>query len=366
MNVLHTECGLNWGGQEYRTLIEVKWLNAHGHQAWVACDPRSEIFRRGKEMNISVLPISMRNNADLIGLQALWRFCRRMKIDIIHTHGPKDSWMCFPLRCAGFPIVRSRHTTVAIKPGFQHSFIYHHGCRRVIATAEIIRNTLININGLNPSRVDVVGEGVDLAEYNPSVDGSAFRKEFGIEEGTPLIGNIGMMRGDKGHHFFLDAAFEVLKKYPQARFVMVGEGIGGRRVERELRARIEKAGEQKRIIMTGYQWDIPKVIAALDIVVIASIEVEAQSRIVPQSFASQRAIVATRVGGIPELVVDGQNGLLVPPGNGSFLAGAIQRLIDDSPLRAKIAAAGHQTACERLSLDRMMEETLAVYKMAIE
>ncbi len=364
LNILHTECGLNWGGQEYRTLIEVQWLNANGHRAWVACDPRSEIFRRGHKLGVEILRVSMRNNADLVGLRAMWRFIRQKKIQVIHTHGPKDSWMCFPLHCAGHPVVRSRHVTVAIKPGFCHSFIYNHGCRRVIATADIIRDTLIRVNRLDPARVDVVGEGVDLREYTPLLDGKAFREEFGIAADAPLIGNIAMMRGDKGHHFFLDGALEVLKTHPHARFVMVGEGIGGKRVERELRERIEKAGEQKRIIMTGYRWDIPKVMAALDMVVVASIEVEAQSRIVPQSFGSGKAVIATRVGGIPELLTDGQNGMLVPPGEGSAIAGAVRRLIDDPSLRAKLAAAGHVTAKERLSLDRMMESTLAVYGRA--
>jgi len=365
LRILHTECGLNWGGQEYRTLIEAKWLNAHGHQAWIACDRRSEIYRRGCELRAAVLPFSMRSNVDFMGLQAIWQFCCRQKIDLIHTHGPKDSWICFPLHCVGYPVVRSRHTTVPIKPGFGHAFIYRHGCRRVIATAEIIRDTLIRVNGLEPSRVDVVGEGVDLQEHHPAIDGSIFRKEFGIVPNAPLIGNIAMMRGDKGHHFFLDAAFEVLKTHPHVRFLLVGEGIGGRRVERELRSRIEAAGEQERIIMTGYRWDIPRIIAALDVVVVASIEVEAQSRIVPQSFASQRAVVATRVGGIPELVRDGYNGLLVPPGDGKAMAGAIQRLIEQPDLRTKIAVAGYATAQERLSLDRMMKETLAVYERAI-
>ncbi len=223
MNILHTECGLNWGGQEYRTLIEIKWLNDHGHRAWVACDPRSEIYRRGCDLGASVLSISMRNNVDLFGLQALWKFCRSKKIDLIHTHGPKDSWMCFPLCQAGYPVVRSRHTTVPIEPGFRHTFIYRYGCRRIIATAKIIQDTLIRINDLEPSRIDVVGEGVDLQEYNPLVDGSTFRREFEIAPEAPLVGNIGMMRGDKGHHFFLDAAFKVHKSCPQARFVMVGE-----------------------------------------------------------------------------------------------------------------------------------------------
>jgi glycosyltransferase involved in cell wall biosynthesis len=366
VNVLHTECGLNWGGQEYRTLIEAKWLNANGHRSWIACDPRSELFRRGQEQKAPVVPVSMRNNADLIGLRSLWKLCRTEKIEVIHTHGPKDSWMCLPLYLAGYTVVRSRHVTVPIKPGFQHSCIYRYGCRRVIATAEIIRETLVNINKIDPAKIDIVGEGVDLKEYSPEIDGKPFRQEFGIPHDAPLIGIIAMMRGDKGHHFFLDAAFEILKSHPQARFVMVGEGIGGRRVERECRTRIENAKEQSRIIMTGYRWDIPQIMAALDIVVLASIEVEAQSRIVPQAFATKRAIVASRVGGVPELVNDEGNGLLVVKGDGSAIARAVKRLIDDPQLRDRLAAGGYETAQSRLSLEKMMEETLRVYQRAIQ
>ncbi|MCC7518082.1 MAG: glycosyltransferase family 4 protein [Verrucomicrobiae bacterium] len=365
MNILHTECGLNWGGQEYRTLLEVEWLNRNGHRAWVACDPRSELFRRGRLQGAAVLPVSMRNNADLAGLGVLWRHCRREKADVIHTHGPKDSWMAWPLHLAGWPVVRSRHITVPIKPGFAHGFIYRRGCRRVIATAACIRDTLVGVNGLDPARVDIVGEGVDLEEYSPSASGAAFRAEFGIPVAAPLAGIIAMMRGDKGHRYFLDAAFEVLQSHPHARFVLVGEGIGGRRVERECRARIAAAGEEKRILMTGYRDDVPRVMAALDAVVVASVEVEAQSRIVPQAFATRRAVVATRVGGIPELVEDGVNGLLVPPADGAAIAAALMRLFDDAPLRARLAAAGRATAEARLSMERMMEATLAVYRRAM-
>jgi glycosyltransferase involved in cell wall biosynthesis len=364
MNVLHTECGLNWGGQEYRTLIEAKWLNQHGHQSWIACDPRGELFKRGTAQSGPMVPVSMRSNADFKGISRLRRFCREQKIDILHTHGPKDSWMCFPLHLMGVPVVRSRHITVPIKSGIQHSFIYRNGCRRVIATAAIIKETLVNVNKLDPNRVDVVGEGVSLEEYNPQIDKMMFRKEWNVSADAPCIGIIAMMRGDKGHHFFLDAAFEVLKTHPGAHFFMIGEGIGGKRVERELRDRIQAVNE-KRVMMTGYRWDIPQVIAALDIVVIASIEVEAQSRIAPQTFACKKALIATNVGGIPELVTDGMNGLLVPPSDPKAMAEAVRKLLDDAGLRKKIADAGYQTAKERLSIEKMMEATLAVYHKAI-
>jgi len=368
LNILHTECSLNWGGLEQRIVVETCWLNKHGHKASIACDPRSELYRRGREAGASVLGVSMRSNFDLPGFIALCGIVRKCGIDLINTHGSKDSWLCYPLHVAGIPVVRSRHLTLRVTPGAR-SFIYKHGCRRVIATAAMIRRDLIETNGIAPERIDVVGEFVDLDEFNPAIDGRPFRDRFDIPANAPLVGIVAMIRGEKGHRIFLDAAFAVLKTHPGARFVLVGEGTGERKLEIACRARIEKAfgapAPGTSIKMTGFQRNIPEVIAALDIVVVPS-KAEAQSRIIPEAFAMRRAVIGSRVGGIPELVEDGKTGLLVPPGDADALAAAIKRLIDDANLRKSLADAGHALALRDLSLDQKMEQTLAIYRKAVD
>ena len=368
MNILHTECSPNWGGLEQRIVVETCWLNKHGHNAYIVCGPESELFRRGAEAGAPVLAATMRGNFDLPGFLALCRILRKHGIDLINTHGSKDSWLCFPFHLAGVPVVRSRHLTLRVTPG-PRSFIYKHGCRRVIATAELIRRDLIGTNGVDPKRIDVVGEFVDPGEFHPAIDGRPFRERFGIPAAAPLVGIVAMIRGEKGHRVFLDAAFLVLKTHPGARFVMVGEGTGDRKLEIACRARIEKAfgsaGQGSAIQMTGFQKNIPEVIAALDIVAVPSMA-EAQSRIIPEAFAMRRAVVGSRVGGIPELLEDGKTGLLVPPGNAEALAGAIVRLIEDNALRQALAEGACALAGKKLSLDQKMEETLASYRKAAE
>jgi glycosyltransferase involved in cell wall biosynthesis len=224
---------------------------------------------------------------------------------------------------------------------------------------------LVRNNGVRRKKIDVVGEGIDLKEYNPNVNGNAFREEFGIPANVPLVGIIGMMRSDKGHHYFLDGAFEILEKESNIHFVMVGEGTKDREIEKQLRERIAAHPKKKQIIMTGYRWDIPNVIASLDVLVVASTGVEAQSRVVPQAFATRRAVIATQTGGIPELVHDGENGLVVPPGNGHALAEAIQKLVGNEELRMRLAKHGYDKARNELSISRMMELTLRTYRKAI-
>ncbi len=366
MNILHTECSLNWGGLEQRIVVETCWLNKHGHKASIACDPRGELFRRGAEAGAPVVAVSMRSNFDVRGF---WALCGLVRggVDLINTHGSKDSWLCFPLHLAGVPVVRSRHLTLRVTPGAR-SFIYKRGCRRVIATAGMIRQALVETNGVAAERIDVVGEFVDLAEFHPGVDGGLFRARFGFPADAPLLGIVAMIRGEKGHRVFLDAAFEVLKTHPAARFALIGEGTGDRKLEALCRAKIERAfgsaAAGSPIVMTGFQRDIPEAIAALDIVVVPS-RAEAQSRIIPEAFAMRRAVIGSRVGGIPELVEDGRTGLLVPPGDAAALAAAMRRLIEDGALRTSLAGAGHALALKELSLDQKMEETLSSYRKAL-
>ena len=137
-------------------------------------------------------------------------------------------------------------------------------------------------------------------------------------------------------------------------------------MEHECRKRLEKAfpnqppGEWP-ILMTGFRRDIPQAVAALDIVVVPSLA-EAQSRIIPEAFAMRKAVIGSRVGGIPELIEDEVSGLLVPPKDGAALANAMRRLIDNRELRERLAAGGFRIATEQLALDQMMKKTVMIYE----
>ena len=213
-------------------------------------------------------------------------------------------------------------------------------------------------HGVDAAKIEVIGSAVDLEKFKPPRDRTKFRREIGIGDEIPLIGNVGMIRPDKGQLELVKAAPIVLEKWPDARFVIVGQGTGILKRGINVRNAIDRAGFADKIIMAGYRWDTPDVYAACDMIVIASLRTEASPIVLREAFASGRPLIATRVGDIPEIVRDRENGLLIEPGNTQALASAILEFISDPGLAARCAANGLRYATENFSFDKMMEAKL--------
>src|SRR5438876_2380877 len=111
MNILYVESSRSWGGQEYRTCLETNWLNARGHQAWLICNPNSEVLLKARELGTRAIPMPLRRRIDPVCWWRLWRFCRRNQIDLIKTYSSKDHWLAFPLYLGGIPVARARCIT---------------------------------------------------------------------------------------------------------------------------------------------------------------------------------------------------------------------------------------------------------------
>lgn len=321
-------------------------------------------------MGLPLLPAPMRNSADFRGIGAVRRIVKDHRIQVINSHGSKDSWICFPPFMTGVPLVRTRHITDPVRPGFWRSFGYRHGCSVVIATSACIREALIRDNKVNPKRIEIIGEFVDLERFKPGVvDGASFRDEFKVPAEAPLLVIVGMIRSEKGHTTFLKAALRVIKSHPQARFAIVGEGTGPRALEHKCADILRTAfgAEDLRytpVFMAGYRSDVRDAMAAADVIVVPW-HAEAQSRVVPEAFAMGRAVIASDVGGLPDIVKHNETGLLVPPRDDARLAEAMIALIDDPARRAQLAAGVRSFAEKHLSIDARMEETVAMYRRLI-
>ena len=154
-----------------------------------------------------------------------------------------------------------------------------------------------------------ISAGVDGERFHPGVSGKEVRKELGLGA-APVVGLVANIRGSKGHNVFLEAARAVLARQPAARFLIVGDGVGFDEVSR----RVREMGLDPSVRLTGFRRDIPEVMAALDVLVLPSIRSEAIPQVIPQALAVGTPVVASTVGGSPELIRDGENGRLVPAG----------------------------------------------------
>jgi glycosyltransferase involved in cell wall biosynthesis len=295
----------------------------------------------------------MRHALDVRALAALRGLFVRRGARLVHTHSSIDSWTGgLAARSLRLPVVRSRHVTIAVP---RRRTLVYRLADRILTSAEQVK-TVLTSAGVQPAKIVAVPPGVDIRQFHPGVSGAAVRAELGLD--GPVAGLVANIRGSKGHDVFLDAAKEILAAIPGARFLIVGDGVGFD----DVRARVERLGLSRAVVMTGFRRDIPEVMAALDVLVLPSIRSEATSQVIVQALAVGTPVVATAIGGSPEVIRDGETGRLVPPNDARALAAAIVDTLRDRDRARAMARAGQAFVRERLSIDAQMAATTRVYR----
>ena len=223
--------------------------------------------------------------------------------------------------------------------------------------------------------VELIYNGVDLARYDHTEACCTLPEEYGFPQDAPMVGCVARLEPEKGHATLLEAWPLVLEAVPEARLLIVGEGSESARLHARAEALgllggacrgsscvgTRRARPGARVLFTGRRDDIPSVTAALDVAVLPSYR-EAQGLVILEAMALRRPVVASRVGGIPEMVEDGVTGLLVPPRDAPALAGAIVRLLTDHPAADMMARAGHDLVHARFSLEGMVSAISRLYE----
>jgi glycosyltransferase involved in cell wall biosynthesis len=224
-----------------------------------------------------------------------------------------------------------------------------------ICASEAIRAMLV-ADGVPAARTVTVHEGIDLERVAMAPPANLHEQLF-LPHQAPIVGNVAALVPHKGQRHLIEAAALVVRKVPDARFVIAGEGELRPTLERQIREhRLEK-----HVLLAGFRPDVLSLHKAFDIFVMSSIT-EGLGTSLLDAMAAGKPIVATATGGIPEVVVDGDTGILVPARNDAALADAIVRLLKDPALRERMGKAGRARAGQRFSAERMLKETLRVYQ----
>lgn len=229
--------------------------------------------------------------------------------------------------------------------------------RLVVVSKAIERK--IREEGRFGAPVSLIYNGVDLDRYNHQQPCCTLHDEYPIPETSPIVGVVARLEAEKGHRTLIDAWPAVLAAQPEAWLLIVGEGSE----RNSLEAQAHALGISERVVFTGRREDVPAVTAALDVAVLPSYR-EAQGLSVLEAMALSRPVVASNVGGIPEMVEDGVSGLLVPPGDPEALAGAIVKLLTDHPFADMLAKRGHDLVHDRFCIELMTSQIESLYDAA--
>jgi glycosyltransferase involved in cell wall biosynthesis len=357
--ILHPESSRGWGGQEVRVFAELEWMRAQGHWVALAAHPDSAIAKKAFEAGIRFYPL--RTHKALLPFEVirLAAWLKRNEVDVVNTHSSNDGWLAgLAARLAVRPIlIRSRHIEVDYPNRFWSGLAFRVLPHHVITTSQRIAGRLVDELKIPPERVSCIATGVDLTRFHPGVRGT-LREELGAPSDVALVGMISVLRSWKGHATFLDAVALLLKaaKRPM-RFVIVGDGPG----RDEIAGRIAQEPWARSVTLLGHRADVPNILASLDVLVLPSYAHEGIPQIILQAQAMSCAVVATTIGGIPEVVEDGVTGLLVPPKEPEALAKKMSLLLEDSSLSATLGQNARKHIEKSYSLDAMGARLIEMY-----
>jgi glycosyltransferase involved in cell wall biosynthesis len=242
---------------------------------------------------------------------------------------------------------------------------------RLVAVSRAIVEKLEH-EGRTAAPISLIHNGVDLERYDHQEACCTLPEEYGFPQGAPVVGVVARLEPEKGHPTLVAAWPAVLERVPEARLLVVGEGSQRDALEDQARdlgllgneeaALVGTMGAppEARIIFTGRRDDVPAVVAALDVAVLPSYR-EALGLSILEAMALSRPVVASAVGGIPEVVEDGRTGLLVPSHDAAALAAAIVRLLTNHPVADMLARAAHELVHDRFCIERMVREIESIY-----
>jgi glycosyltransferase involved in cell wall biosynthesis len=351
LNILHTEWSDGWGGQERRIVSEMAGMQARGHRIWLATRPSCRIADEAAAAGIQVVTLPFAGKFHPATIMGLRRLIRREGIDIVNTHSGIDSWSGgIAAKLAGVGLVRTRHIN---NPIHRHWFNFvHYLPDRVVACGEEMRRHLVDGCDFPEAQVVSIPTGIDFARFQPGRPRAEMRASLGMADSDWLVFMVGIIRSVKRHEVALEAVARALPEIPNLRLILVGDGPRSE----AMRQLAEQLGITGQVRFLGHRNDILDLLEAADAFLLTS-RSEGVPQAVTQALGRGLPVVATRVGGVPELILQERTGLLAAAEDVAGIAAALARLSQDPALAARLGAAGREHVQRHFSLDAMLDAT---------
>ena len=350
LRVLYVDTERVWRGGQEQQLDLMRGIQARGHQVWLAAPPKSPLSQRAKAAGIRVHPFQQSNEISPLAVLRLGLIGRKHRVQILHLNTPRAVLAGgLAARLGGAVSLCARRVNFPLRSSLS-SWKYNR-LQLTVAVSESIRQTLAK-GGVQSDRMTVVYEGVDLARID------SLEPALPVEGAAGLtVGTVAHLTSEKGHRALLEAAVEVVARLPQTHFVLVGSG----RLQSEMEESIRELGLRQQVTLTGFRADAEALMKGFDVFCLPSLS-EGLSSALMAAMGTGLPVVATQVGGNPELVVDEKTGILVPPNDPGQLTTALCRLLESDDLRKKMGAAGRMRVKENFTLLRKLEQTERLYR----
>jgi len=337
-----------------------------GRQRARGDDPRlvaprgSALAERASNEGFAVHRLGMRGAWDLPTVFALAKLMRNTRPDVVHWHAARAHAVgaMAALVAPGPARVLSRRVQFPVRRSFGSRLLYALPVERIAAISLAVRDSLVR-SGVDAGLIRVVPSGIDLAAFSGSSDRDLVRRRLGAADQDVVAVNASALAAGKGQSDLLQAAARSVRRVPSLKIWIVGEGPLERRLRNEQRA----LGLEGSVAFLGFRTDVLELLRAADFFCLPSLS-EGLGTSILEAMAAGLPVVATRTGGVPEIVEEGRTGILVPPSDPAALAEAMVDLASRPALRASMGALGRERA-ERFSVDQTADMTYQVYRSAL-
>ena len=364
-NVVHLIEDMGVGGLERNVALIAENLDPAKFNVSVWCLGEGgaiadELIEKGGDLRILNLPSYHRPENILKLVNKL----KANKVHILHTHGYFANTMgrlaaIIARTPKRFAHIQNSHWTSEErkKRNYMIDRVLSLFCNRIIACSEVSRKYQIEVAKIHPNKIVTIHNCTNMKIFDPCKSWPGIRQEFGFTDKNIIIASVGRLTEVKGHRFLIKATQKIIKQFPEARVLIVGDGVE----RKNLQTQVRELSLGRHIYFLGTRHDIPNILSSVDIFVQPTLTREGLPLAITEAMASEKPVLATDVGGVSEAVIEGMTGVLVPPGNHDDLAEGLIYLLSNPLRRKEIAIEGRKICLEKFSLDKMIKKIEAVY-----
>jgi glycosyltransferase involved in cell wall biosynthesis len=368
VRILQLSSAQTLGGGERHLADLANALAARGHDVYAVLRPKSQLIGELSALAQNrIVTLPLRNALDAASARALSQFVKEHEIEIVHAHMARD----YPLgsyatrRNSATRLVITRHVLFPLSR--LHAMTMSH-LARLIAVSEAVARGLRAQGLVSPDRITVVPNGVNIQRFDTALakfDRAAICRQWKLPEAGLLVGTVGEINALKGHEDFLHTAAIVVRRLPNAEFLIAGVDTSATGEHRAaLVELIDKLGLASQVHLFGWLDDVVSFYGTLDVFVSAS-RTESFGLAIAEAMACGTAVVATATEGAKEIVDDQKTGLLVPVGGIEAMAAAVIGFLENRDQRLQIGAQAQLAVRERFNLERMVDATEAIYRESL-